>query len=57
MDIALAGKTAMIESIEQDYEGNFHSAWWLTMTRVVTSASCVNPAIASFSIPKITASA
>ena len=24
MDIALAGKTAMIESIEQDYEGNFH---------------------------------
>ncbi len=24
MDIALAGKTAMIESIEQDYEGKFH---------------------------------
>jgi hydrogenase maturation protease len=24
MDIALDGKTAMIESIEQDYEGNFH---------------------------------
>ena len=24
MDIALAGKTAVIESIEQDYEGNFH---------------------------------
>jgi hydrogenase maturation protease len=24
MDIALAGKTAMIESIEQDYEGRFH---------------------------------
>jgi hydrogenase maturation protease len=24
MDIALVGKTAMIESIEQDYEGNFH---------------------------------
>jgi len=24
MDIALAGKTAMVESIEQDYEGKFH---------------------------------
>ena len=24
MDIALAGKTAVIESIEQDYEGKFH---------------------------------
>ena len=24
MDIALAGKTAVIESIEQDYDGNFH---------------------------------
>jgi hydrogenase maturation protease len=24
MDIALAGKSAVIESIEQDYEGNFH---------------------------------
>lgn len=24
MDLALAGKTAMIESIEQDYEGKFH---------------------------------
>ena len=24
MDIALTGKTAMIEAIEQDYEGKFH---------------------------------
>ena len=24
MDIALAGKTAMIESLEQDYDGKFH---------------------------------
>src|ERR1700683_2645487 len=24
MDIALAGKTAVVESVEQDYEGKFH---------------------------------